>query len=65
MAQSLENVLKYDHVSGHKSGLRKLRMFFLSAPGAHSREKADVVDGDEKTNAWREEMKEKLGGYWW
>jgi len=65
MTQYIENVLKYDHVSGRKSGLERLRMFFNGAPGVHSKEKTDGVDCDEKTNSWEEDMKEKLGGWWW
>ncbi len=65
MVQYLENVLKFNRVSGRKSGLERLRMFFNAAPGVHSKEKADGVDCDEKTNSWEEDMKEKLGGWWW
>ena len=62
MAQYIENVLKYDHVSGRKSGLERLRMFFNGAPGVHSKEKADTVDCSEDTKTWQADMKEKLGG---
>ena len=65
MAQYVENVLKYDRVSGRKSGLERLRMFFDAAPGVQSRKKVDEVDCDEKTKTWEEDMKEKLGGWWW
>ncbi len=66
MAQYLENALKYDRVSGWKSGLERLRMFFDAAPGVHSKEKADGVDcSNESTKTCEENMKEKLGGWWW
>jgi hypothetical protein len=65
MAQYLENALKYNRVSGWKSGLERLRMFFDATPGAHSKEKADGVDRNEDTKTWQEDMKEKLGGWWW
>ncbi len=63
MAQHVENVLKYD--LGRKSGLERLRMFFDAAPGVQSRKKVDEVDCGEKTKTWEEDMKEKLGGWWW
>jgi hypothetical protein len=65
MVQYLENVLKYDRVSGWKSGLERLRMFFDAAPGVQSKKKADAVHSDEKTKTWEEDMKERLGGWWW
>ena len=65
MVQYLENALKYDRVSGWKSGLERLRMFFDAAPGVHSKEKADGMDCDENTKTWQADMKEKLGGWWW
>jgi hypothetical protein len=63
MAQYAENVLKYDRVSARKSGLERLRMFFDAAPGVESRSKVDEADEAEKTRD--EDMKEKLGGWWW
>ncbi len=65
MAQSLGNVLNYDRVSGRKSGLETLRMFFNAALGLHSKEKAGVAGCDEETGKWEEDMKDKLGGWWW
>lgn len=65
MAQYLENTLKYEHVSKRKSGLERLRMLFETAPGAHSKEKADGVDCDESTKTSETDMKERLGGWWW
>jgi len=65
MVQYLANVLKYDRISGRKSGLERLRMFFNASPGVHSEEKAGGMDCDEKTKSWEEDMKEKLGGWWW
>ncbi len=61
MAQYVENVLKSERISGRKSGLERLRMFFGIVPGVQSGEKVD----DEKTKTWEDEMKEKLGGCWW
>jgi hypothetical protein len=40
-------------------------MFFGAAPGMQSRKKVDTVECDEKTKTWEEDMKEKLGGWWW
>jgi hypothetical protein len=65
MAQYVENVLKCDRVSARKSGLERLRMFFDAAPGVQSRNRVDAADGDEKAKTWEEDMKEKLGGWWW
>jgi hypothetical protein len=65
MAQYVENVLKYDRVSAPKSGLKRLRMFFDAAPGVASRKKGDKADCGEQTKTWEEDMKEKLGGWWW
>jgi hypothetical protein len=65
MAQYVENVLKYDRVSRRKSGLGRLRMFFDAAPGVQSRKKVDEGDCDGKTKTWEDDMKEKLGGWWW
>jgi hypothetical protein len=65
MAQYVENVLKYDRVSGRKSGLGRLKMFFDAAPGVQSGKKVDEADCNEKTKTWEEDMKERLGGWWW
>ena len=65
MAQYVENVLKYDRVSARKSGLERLRTFFDAAPGVQSRKQVDEAHSDEKTKTWQEDMKEKLGGWWW
>jgi hypothetical protein len=63
MVQYLENVLRYNRVSGWKSGLERVRMFFDATPSAYSKEKADGVDCNEDTKTWREDMEEKLGGW--
>jgi len=65
MLHYVDNVLRYDRVSRRKSGLERLRMFFYAAPGVQSRKKVDGVECDEKTKTWEEDMKEKLGGWWW
>ena len=65
MVQYLENVLKFDHVSGWKYGLERLMLFFAAAPGVHSEKKADGVDCNEKTKAREADMKERLGGWRW
>lgn len=65
MAQYLENALKYRRVSGWKSGLERLRMFFDATAGVYSKEQADGVDGNEDTKTCGTDMKEKLGGWWW
>ena len=65
MAQYLENVLKYERVSGRKFGLERLRMFFDAAPGVPSKKNAEGLDSDEKTKTWQEDMKERVGGWWW
>jgi len=65
MVQYLQNVLKYGRVSRRKSGLERLKMVFDAAPDIRSREKADGVDCQERTKTWEEDMKEKLGGFWW
>ncbi len=65
MAQCLENVLKYDRASGRKSGLEKLRAFFAAAAGVHPKERDAADCSSEETKPWEEDMKEKLGGYWW
>jgi hypothetical protein len=65
MVQYLGNVLKYDRLFGRKSGLERLRMFLNAAPPVHSNEKADGAGCDEKTKSWDEDMKEKVGGWWW
>ncbi len=65
MVQHLENVLKYDRVSGWKTGLERLRMFLDAAPGVDSREKADGVDCSESPKTFETDMKERLGGWWW
>lgn len=65
MAQYAKNVLKYERVSERQSGLERLRMFFEAAPRVQSRKKVDEVDSGEKPKTWEEDMKEKLGGWWW
>jgi hypothetical protein len=65
MVQYLENTLKYNRVSGWKSGLERLRMFFNATPGVYSEEKADGVDCIENTKTSEGGMKERLGGWWW
>jgi len=40
-------------------------MVFDAAPDIRSREKDDGVDCQERTKTWEEDMKEKLGGFWW
>ncbi len=65
MVQYVENALKYNRVSGWKSGLERLRMFFDAAPSVRSKEKAERVDCNEDAKTWQEDMKEKLGGWWW
>jgi len=65
MVQYLENALKYDRVSGWKSGLERLRMFFDAAPGVSPKEKINEVDCSEDTKTCEADMKEKLGGWWW
>jgi hypothetical protein len=63
MVEYLQNALQHDRVAGWKSGLGRLRMFFNAAPGVQSKKKADGADCDEKT--WEEDMKERVGGWWW
>jgi hypothetical protein len=65
MTQYVGNVLKYDRVSGRKSGLRRLKMLFDAAPGVQSGKNVDEADCNEKTKTWEEDMKEKIGGWWW
>jgi len=65
MAQYLENAIKYDRVSGRKSGLERLRMFFYPAPAEYSKEKPDGMDCDQQAKTGDVDMKEKLGGWWW
>lgn len=65
MVQYLENALKVNRVSGWKSGLERLRMFFVATPGVYSKEKADGMDCHEDTERSEGDMKEKLGGWWW
>ncbi len=62
MLHYVDNVLRYDRVSTRKSGLERFRMLFDAAPGVQSTNKDD---GDEKTKTWQEDMKERLGGWWW
>jgi len=45
--------------------LERLRMFFGTAPGVYSKEKANRVDCSEDTKTCEADMKEMLGGWWW
>jgi hypothetical protein len=54
MGQYLELVLKRDFASGWTHTVKKVRLFF---------EKTSEVGP--KTKTWEEDMKEKLGGWWW
>jgi hypothetical protein len=65
MVQYLASVLRFDRLSGRKSGIERLGTVFDAAPGVGSREKADGVDSHESTKTWQEDMKERLGGWWW
>lgn len=65
MVQYLVNALKFERLSGRKSGMERLGTIFTDAPGMRSREKADAVDSHETTKTWREDMQERLGGWWW
>ena len=65
MGQYLENALKYDLVSGWRSGLGRLKMLFDAAAVAPSKEGVNEVDCDQEAKTRDADMKEKLGGWWW
>ncbi len=67
MNSYFEDALKYNRVSGWRNALERMRLSFGAATEVHTKERTAEADFSDKPAEmdWRENWKERVGGFWW